>query len=279
MPQWVCYKTKQSGNKLDKIMKSPVTNLFAYSNDKSTWADIYTALRYMDRHNMDGLAFALQSGITFIDLDHVRNPDTKEIINTAAKDILSSFPRTYTELSASGTGIHIICLGSLPTGGRNRNDNFGVDIEMYDNRRFVCFTGSVWDNRNALLECTEQVAELNRKYLGTRPKQPEMSPCSTVTSSDSVLLDKVLRSRQAIKFTNLFAGNYANYGSHSQADSALVWLLAFWTRDRFQIDRIFRASGLYRPKWDRRLYNTTYGEDMINSALQHVKCHRELEAY
>lgn len=52
--------------------------------------------------------------------------------------------------------------------------------------------------------------------------------------------------------------------SHSEADLALCSLLAKHTDDAEQIDRLFRASGLYREKWDR----DDYAERTIATALR-----------
>ena len=44
--------------------------------------------------------------------------------------------------------------------------------------------------------------------------------------------------------------------------------LAFWTgRDADQVDRLFRQSGLYRPKWDHRHGRDTYGALTIAKAI------------
>lgn len=55
---------------------------------------------------------------------------------------------------------------------------------------------------------------------------------------------------------------------------ALCCKLAFWTgKDREQIDRLFRQSKLFRPKWDERhLANgATYGEETIGKAADLVE--------
>lgn len=54
----------------------------------------------------------------------------------------------------------------------------------------------------------------------------------------------------------LWAGDISNYNDdHSDADLALCNRLAFWFgRDRARMDRIFRNSGLFRPKWLRDDY-------------------------
>ena len=49
---------------------------------------------------------------------------------------------------------------------------------------------------------------------------------------------------------------------------ALVAMLAFWCGNvEEQIDRIFRESGLYRPKWDRITGDSTYGQITIRNAV------------
>ena len=58
------------------------------------------------------------------------------------------------------------------------------------------------------------------------------------------------------------------YQSKSEADIALCNMLAFWTnRDVERIDRLFRASGLMRDKWDRRQSGSTYGALTIQNAV------------
>jgi len=69
----------------------------------------------------------------------------------------------------------------------------------------------------------------------------------------------------------LFEGDTSAYAEDdSRADEALCFHLAFWTGgDREQIDRLFRQSGLYREKWERR----DYRERTIDNALAFVHDH------
>jgi len=74
-----------------------------------------------------------------------------------------------------------------------------------------------------------------------------------------------------VKFANLFEGNWnAYFNSASEADSSVCWTLAYFTKDTAQIDRIFRRSGLLRPKWDEMHGAQTYGEMTIAKALAGV---------
>jgi hypothetical protein len=53
-----------------------------------------------------------EEGLVYIDLDHVRNKDTGEVESWALK--LIEDLDSYTEISASGEGLHIVCKGTLP---------------------------------------------------------------------------------------------------------------------------------------------------------------------
>ncbi|GGL73076.1 hypothetical protein GCM10010840_08900 [Deinococcus aerolatus] len=54
----------------------------------------------------------------------------------------------------------------------------------------------------------------------------------------------------------LLSGAWADlgYASASEGDYAAVRFLAFWTRDEDQIERLLRASGLVRTKYDQPGY-------------------------
>ena len=52
----------------------------------------------------------------------------------------------------------------------------------------------------------------------------------------------------------------------------LCRILAFWCqRDFQQIDRLFRQSGLMRPKWDELHGKETYGNMTIQEAVKHCE--------
>ncbi|MBF6600356.1 MAG: AAA family ATPase [Dehalococcoidia bacterium] len=89
--------------------------------------------------------------------------------------------------------------------------------------------------------------------------------------ADEKLIHKATDAANGEWFTGLYEGNWeAAYPSQSEADLALVGSLAFWTGgDAEQIDRLFRASGLFRDKWDERHNSAgmTYGEIQIDKVL------------
>jgi putative DNA primase/helicase len=68
--------------------------------------------------------------------------------------------------------------------------------------------------------------------------------------TDDEILTKARAAANVEHLQRLWAGDTGGYPSHSEADMALCCLLAFWTQDATQIDRLFKRSGLYRDKWD-----------------------------
>jgi hypothetical protein len=68
---------------------------------------------------------------------------------------------------------------------------------------------------------------------------------------DEDVLARARAAANSMKFEHLWRGDDSGYDSASEADLALCSILAFWTQDVDQIDRLFRQSGLMRDKWDR----------------------------
>ncbi len=250
-------------------MISPVSGQYAKSNTPDTWTDFESALRYMKKHKMDGLAFALTEGIVFVDIDYCKHRCGEvENLLIALCDELNS---TYAEASVSGKGIHFLCKGKLPENARKRRDEYG--IEMYDTKRFVCVTGNVLGEKKPLADLSDKIADINIRYMG-KPEILTSMPRRKATETDSALIDKILKSKQGVKFQKLYNGDWSGYTSQSSADFAFVRMLTIWTQDESQIDSIFRASGLYRPKWDN--CGGYYGKRTIRIALDKAQPRRDI---
>jgi putative DNA primase/helicase len=87
---------------------------------------------------------------------------------------------------------------------------------------------------------------------------------------DQVLIEMAKHAENGNKFRRLWAGDFRDYPSQSEADLALCRMLAFWTNhNQGIIDRLFRQSGLYRRKWDQPHFASgqTYGQATIERAL------------
>lgn len=275
LKNWVCWKAvpdpkPDRPNHISKIPINPYTGGKAQSNNPETWSDFSTAVERSRQFSGIGFIFN-NSGYFGVDLDG-KEDDLKAYESGDNKNIIGEFIHTlqsYTEKSQSGTGIHIICKGTLPKGGR-RSDKNGV--EMYESGRFFVMTGNICAEYAEITDGTEAIKGLHEKYIGggREPQQkPAVSPvpCSL---SVSEALDAARRSKQGTMFSDLYAGRFENYfKSQSEADLSLCNMLSFWLgADPDKIDEAFRASGLYRDKWDRRQSGSTYGKLTVLKAVE-----------
>src|SRR5919112_1894819 len=73
--------------------------------------------------------------------------------------------------------------------------------------------------------------------------------------------------RNAAKFEALWQGDTSGYASHSEADQALISLLAFYTQDEAQLDSLYQRSNLCREKWINR---PDYRRRTIQRALSNL---------
>lgn len=90
--------------------------------------------------------------------------------------------------------------------------------------------------------------------------------------SDDDLLELACGADNGEAFSKLWDGDWQDaYSSQSEADMALCCRLAFWSgKDKAQMDRLFRQSGLFREKWDAKHHasGATYGEETLDKACE-----------
>lgn len=271
LPNWICWKAvpqprPDDPDHIGKIPINPRTGGKAQSNNPDTWTDFDTALKASEQHSGIGFMFG-NSPFFGVDVDKAE-PDIREFLD-GGNGIVSEFIhalRSYAELSPSGKGIHIICRGELPKGARRRGN-----VEMYDSGRFFTVTGNNIGEYTAVEDCTEAIKPLHEKYLGGTRSEPaqRVIQAAPLPCSVSEVLEAASRAKNGSRFQALYAGNFAEYSSQSEADMAFCNMLAFWTgRNAALMDEIFRNSGLMRDKWDRRQSGSTYGALTIQKACE-----------
>lgn len=274
-PQWVCWKSEPDPKSHSGIRKIPVnakTGGQAMSNNPETWSDFETAVRAS--RNYSGIGFMFSgSGYFGVDLDDCFSEIEGYL--RGEKNFISDFVDglgSYTELSQSCHGLHIICRGSLPEGTRRKGK-----FEMYDKGRYFIMTGNPIDpdNVKSVVDCTESIKSLHEKYLSSKPKKSASAvslPEISVNMAVSEILEKALASKTGEKFKKLYNGDFSDYPSQSEADMAFCNMLAFWCgRDISKMDDIFRNSGLMRDKWDRKQSGSTYGKLMLKKAVENCQ--------
>ncbi len=278
--QWICWRRQDRDGKATKVPIVPGTGDYASATDPATWRSFEDALEYADSDDAAGIGFVFTEGDPFVgvDLDDCRDPETGSPSDTAREIIVDL--ESFTEVSPSGTGYHVIVRGSIP-GDRSRRGS----VEMYETVRFFTVTGDhvdatparVSEGSSALERVYyDYIAEMESRDETEAETQPADESSVTaestqeVTLADEELLERARNASNGEKFDRLWRGSTAGYESQSEADMALCCLLAFWTGgDSARVDQLFRQSGLMRDKWDEVHYNdgSTYGEKTVERAI------------
>ncbi|MFC5367185.1 hypothetical protein [Salinirubrum litoreum] len=286
--QWVCWTTQERSGKATKVPLDPtsVSGGYASTADPATWGSFDSALQRATAPDVDGIGFVFTSDDPFVgvDLDDCRDEDG---LSDDAVEIVTRL-HSYTEVSPSGSGLHVLVRGSLPEGPRRKGG-----VEAYDEARYFTMTGERLAGTPTEVNARSgPLRRVHERYLADESTTHETFANSEIATGrvglnvdlqeataldDETLLEKAHAAENGEKFARLWRGDTGGYGSNSEADMALCCLLAFWTgRDPQRVDDLFRRSGLLRTKWDEVHYadGSTYGEKTVERA-----CRRTDEAY
>lgn len=269
--QFCTWKYEQRKGRMTKVPYNPLTGQKASVDRPETFVDFKTAVNAANAHS--GIGIRVTGQIIAIDLDHCIEDD---VLLPWASEIVEHFSDTYIEISPSGTGLRILAL--MPDGYVYDSNAFYIkkgNVEVYvagATNRFVTLTGNVYQ----MGDVTEQ-ADALQWLLDTHMKRPQpVSKCSLPEQdsflSDESVVEKAMKAMNGEKFGRLWCGDITRYPSHSEADAALVSMLAFYCNGNSeQIDRLFRQSGLYRDKWDEQHGADTYGNMTIKNAVSKMQ--------
>jgi hypothetical protein len=271
--QWVTWRLEDVDGNVTrysaptKIPYDPKTHQMASVSDPSTWTTFERAVSALQENSYNGLGFVFTQRDPYsgIDLDDVSKKLEAKAISQIECDlywqqqqkIYEEFA-SYTERSPSGKGLHIIVRGKVPT-GRRRNS-----IELYSDKRYFTMTGDVYGGRKIIEPYQDLLTQLWRQMgKGVAAEAydgnvPEKEP-------DEKIIERASNADNRIKFNVLFKGDWRTiYQSQSEADFAFIDIIAFYTQNRAQIERIFRASQLGQRKKAQRGDYVTW---MVNKSF------------
>jgi hypothetical protein len=273
LEQWLCWRQEEREGKPTKVPYSPITGQRASSTNPETWAGYQEALRACKEQGYGGIGFVFtpEDDLCGVDLDGCLNPETEEV-EAWAQEIIEELD-SYTEISPSGTSVHVLVRGKLPEGG-NRKGRF----EAYDRGRYFSVTGKHLPGTPQSIESRqEELHGVVQGMFGGDSANGHREPVAASEPvdnglSDTEIVQKALSASNGERFGRLWAGNMSDYGSHSEADLALCAMLAFWTGgEATRIDSLFRQSGLHRKKWDREDYRNRTITEALSGKTEFYK--------
>lgn len=270
--KWILWRLEDRKGKLTKVPYT-TNGKMASSTDERTWTSFETAVDTYKRSNGYysgiGYVFTKDDPFTGVDLDDCIDDESGQLTDEARRIITEL--KSYTEFSQSKTGVHVIIQGQIP-GKRNRTGKY----EMYEKERFFCVTGNHLSSTPATIEFRQ--LELNSLYSRLFKKPDPATKERTVPAgqrnselSDQDVMSIALKAKNGGNFATLYGGDASGYSSQSEADLALCNMLAFYTKDAIQIERLMRGSGLMREKWDRDDYVQRTIEKALEGVTEHYK--------
>lgn len=246
--QWCAAGSKgQEGRPID-----PKTKQWASVDDPATWGTFEEAVA--TGYPLVGFVLSEKDPYVVIDLDDKELSPADEGTKLVHEKILRLF-ETYTELSKSGRGYHIISRGSAPNRRRK-------GVEVYSSAHFIICTGNATKNI-PIVDCQALITQLVAEMPASRTA--ELDESGEELLSDRELFDMALEASNGEKFDKLTKGQWSEYGSQSEADLALLSILAFYTQNNEQVRRIFRLSPLGQREKAQK--NDTY----LNFALSKIR--------
>lgn len=269
IPNWVLWKLVNRNGKKTKIPYQ-TNGIEARVHDPYTWNRFESVYgRFMKNNEYAGIGFVFSKsrGLMGVDFDHVKDLNTGKWNDAEIQDALSI--GSYTEISPSGDGLHVICSAIKPGVACKAGNH-----EMYDSVHYFTVTGDRFPGSNPNISPSQPAIDrLYAKWFSSRcgPSEnyhktehvrhtalnPVNPPIVQQTLTDTDIINICNNAKNSVKFKRLFSGDRTGYPSPSEADFALCRILAFYSSDPDQIERIARSSGLSRTKWNQPGYIST----------------------
>lgn len=265
--------------KWNKAPRSPRTGVKIGANKPELFGTFQEAKTAFESGMYTGVGVLLTGcGITGFDIDNAKEltkdrPEVKAWLKTASES------NVYCEVSPSGNGVRLFTHGKLNSGGRKHNG-----LEIYDNVRFLTITGHIFgpNQENFTLPTTQHLIDSFLELLPAESKPAKDFGYSSpyLGSIDISQLKDEIKSKLPAIFNRdplesdmyeklFFGGNTNMHGEdHSAADWGLINYLIQQGLNPQQVDMVFRASGLYREKWDEPRGPQSYGEGTIKNAFE-----------
>lgn len=230
-PQWVVWRYVERDGKQTKQPINPLTGLAASVTNPDDWSSFDDAVAASPNFDGIGYVFTVTDPYVGIDLDDPGNDPEAMALHQRIVDSFDS----YTELSPSGRGVHIIVKAELAHGRRRSG------VEIYPHSRFFTMTGRVV-RAVPIAERQALAQTLWDECGGEKAASAGLQADAEASLDDAAVVELLLRDPA---LAALYGGSLSAYsGDHSAGDQALCNALAARSGNRAQVERLWLASPL-----------------------------------
>lgn len=167
--QWVLWELEQNGrDKPTKVLYIAQSDRkHAKSNTPDTWRSYAVARKFARQNGYQGVGFVVTKAdpYTVLDLDGCINANDE--LDPVAAEIIEAAD-SYTELSPSGSGVHIWIEGVKSVRRCQNNEMpWGGKLEVYDDLRYMTVTGEHLEGTPTQIQpAAAFLKEIEARYLG-----------------------------------------------------------------------------------------------------------------
>lgn len=225
-----------------------------------------------------GFMFSKECGIVGIDIDHCLDKEGKPTDVRVEK--LLEMADTYTEISKSGTGVHIYVRGEKPFTDNRIHLTENIGLEVYDDRRFFYVSGNLLEGKPSTISDGQQLLD----YIGATffAGKTATTKGETVSSSTNVqeteIPEYIWAKLEAALEKDRFFDNRWNgirYGKkegeqsiESENDMALLCrLVEVADKNPDYIKTLFLASPYVESKDEKHKEKVLVRQDYLDSSI------------
>lgn len=238
LPRWLCWQLIPKKPNEKKDHKPPMTPkngklVIVDPTNPKNWLTFDKAISYYEREECSGIGFALTDTppkVCCVDVDNCVNPDGT--LNDEANAIIELCGNSWTEISQSGTGIHIWFIDENFSGGRRKGN-----VEVYAVDRYIAMTGNKIQSTETEIKtvngaCNTVIdkfmSDNNKNLFDTSAQNSDninLKTNATLSDADRKLIE-FLRSDKCrthdLNMFNLFSGNVEEYFKNTGKGKGIV---------------------------------------------------------